>query len=89
MTNAPREDSRLERILAYMAVGTIVLAIVCIAAVLIGTATGVGANNGFSGGIWPTVFVMPMIALPLGLILFITLFIVNWVRRSKAGTPKN
>lgn len=88
MTNPPREDSRLERILAYMAVGTIALAIVCIAAVLIGTASGAGVNNGFSSGIWPTVFIMPMIALPLGLILFIALFIVNTVRRSKAGAPK-
>ena len=67
--------SRVENILAYMAVGVIGLALVCIFVTLISKA--VGAN--------PLVLFeqIPMLALPAGALLVIALFITAAVRRSR------
>jgi hypothetical protein len=71
--------------LSFIAAGLVVLSIAAIAAVLIGTAAGAGSNNGFSHGVWPTILVLPAIALPLALIAFIIVISISWVRRSRAG----
>jgi TRAP-type C4-dicarboxylate transport system permease small subunit len=62
-----------------MVASIIGLAIIAIAAVLIGYATS--ANNGT--GIWQIVDLVPGIALPIGFVLIIVLLIVTFVRRSR------
>lgn len=88
-TREPIATHRVERILAYMVAATVGLSIAAFLAVMIGTLAGAGANDGFSQGIWPLVLVLPLIGLPIGFILLVTLLIVNGVRRareSRAGS---
>jgi FtsH-binding integral membrane protein len=79
--NAPQLSSRIERILAYMVAALVGLSVLAFVAVLIGTASGVGANDGFSQGGWPIILVLPLIALPLGFLLLIALLVTSGVRR--------
>lgn len=79
----PSTTSRLERILAYMVAGVVGLSILAFLTVIIGTAMGVGDNDGFSQGIWPTVLTLPLFGLPLGFVLIIVLLTVSIARRSR------
>lgn len=69
-----------------MVIGIIGLAVVSILAVIIATATGL-KGPGFSTGIWPVVFILPIIALPIGVVLIIVLLVVNWRQRSRDRRP--
>ncbi|GGI48006.1 Zn-dependent protease with chaperone function [Agromyces flavus] len=79
----PVTDHRTERVLAYMVAATVGLSILSFLAVMIATFAGVGANDGFSQGIWPVILVLPLIGLPIGFVLLIVLLIVNGVRRTR------
>lgn len=68
-----------------MVAGVIGASILAFIAVLIGTVAGAGADDGFSQGIWPFVFIFPMIGLPLGFLLIIALMIISSRRRSRAA----
>lgn len=63
-------------------IGASVLAFLC---VIIGTAAGAGADDGFSQGIWPFVIMFPLVGLPIGFVLIIALIIASSVRRSRAA----
>lgn len=73
---------RIDRILAYMALGLTIVSIVCFFAVILARPLGV---EDFSEGIWPLVVVLPLIALPIAFILIVVLLIVSFVRRSRAN----
>jgi hypothetical protein len=73
-------DHRAERVLAFMIAAAIGLSVICFLAVIIGTAVGV---RDFDSGVWPLVIVLPVVGLPLGLILLITLIIVSGIRRAR------
>lgn len=90
MVTTPIADStsRTERILAYMVAGVVGLSILAFVAMLIGTASGVGDNDGFSQGVWPFVITLPLIGLPLGFLLLIGLLVVNGIRRSREAKAK-
>lgn len=82
-------EHRAERILAYMFVGVVGVSILSFLAVMLGTLAGVGANDGFSQGVWPAVLMLPWFGLPLAFLLLIALLIVNGARRtreSRAGS---
>lgn len=83
--SGPLTQHRAERILAYMFVAIVGLSILAFIAVMIGTAVGAGANDGFSQGIWPIVLTLPLFGLPIAFLLLIALLIVNGVRRARAG----
>lgn len=76
--------NRVERILAYMVAGIIVLSLASFVAVIIATASGLDARS-FSSGIWPMITVLPLIGLPIGFVLIITLLVVSAVRRGRAA----
>ena len=76
---------RAERILAYMFVAIVGLSILAFIAVMIGTATGAGANDGFSQGVWPIVLTLPLFGLPIAFLLLLALLFVTGVRRARAG----
>jgi hypothetical protein len=59
------------------------LSILAFLTVIIGTAMGVGDNDGFSQGIWPAVLTLPLFGLPLGFVLIIVLLTVSIARRSR------
>ena len=67
-----------------MIAATIVLSILAFLAIIIGTSLGAGADNGFSQGVWPTVFILPLIGLPFGLVLIVVLLVVSALRRGRA-----
>ena len=73
---------RIDRILAYMALGLTVLSIACFFAVILARPLGV---TDFSEGLWPTIVVLPLIALPIAFLLIITLLVLSFVRRSRAN----
>ncbi len=66
-----------------MTMGMVGLSILAFFAIIIGTAMGAGADNGFSQGIWPTVFILPVIALPIGILLLLVLVVLNMRRRAR------
>lgn len=73
---------RIDRILAFMALGLTVLSIVCFFAVILARPAGV---VDFSQGLWPTIIIMPEIALPLAFLLIVALLVMSFVRRSRAN----
>ncbi len=81
--SGPITQHRAERILAYMFVGIVGLSILAFIAVMVATFAGVGANDGFSQGIWPIVLTLPLFGLPIGFLLLVALLIVNGVRRAR------
>ncbi len=76
--------NRLERVLAIMIVAIVVLALVCFVAVIAATAAGV-QSEGFSQGVWPAVFFVPYLGLPLAFLLIVVLLVSNGIRRSRAA----
>lgn len=77
--------SRVQRILAYIVAALIVVSLVCIALILIGSAAGWLPHSQAAAehGLWPTVSLIPLIALPLGFVLIIVLMIINTRNRAK------
>jgi hypothetical protein len=73
---------RLDRILAYMSLGLVVLSIGCFIAVIIARPAGV---TDFSQGIWPLIAVLPLIALPVAFVMIVALLIMTFVRRARAN----
>lgn len=84
-TPPPVRANRIERILAIAVVVLIVASLGCFIAMIVGTSLGIGDNDGFSHGIWPTVILVPYYGLPLAFILIVALLVSNGVRRSRAA----
>ena len=79
-SSTPVGGHRLERILAVLVAVAVGVSIVSFLAVIIGTAAG---ERDFGGGLWPTVIMTPLLGLPLGFLLLVTLLIVSAVRRGR------
>lgn len=77
-------SNRVERTLAYMVAGIIVLSLAAFIALIIATGMGLGRDD-FTSGIWPAVTVLPLIGLPIGFVLIIVLLVVSAVRRGRAA----
>ena len=73
-------EHRGERILAYMTASAVILSILCFVAIIIATAAGV---KNFNSPPWPTVFVLPAVGLPIGLLFMFALLIVSGMRRGR------
>jgi len=69
-------QNRLENVLAFMTVGVIATSIICIAIVLVSYYVGVAQLPVF-------LRLVPLIGLPLGMILIVTLVIVSARRRAR------
>jgi uncharacterized membrane protein len=74
--------NRIERVLAYMIAASAGLAFVAIVLVLVGGFAGWD----MTGGIWPTVVVLPLIGLPFAFLLIIAFLVVSAARRRR---PQN
>lgn len=73
---------RIDRILAYMALGLTVVSIVCFFAIILARPLGV---TDFTVGVWPIVALLPLLALPIAFVLIIVLLVMSIVRRSRAN----
>ena len=71
--------TRLERVLASMVASAVVLSLICFFAVILAGPLGYSLDNTFGA----VVVVLPLIGLPIGFILMITLLIISSVRRRK------
>ena len=72
------EPSRAERILVAMTAVSIGLSVLCFIVIVV--VTGVLRIPG-AGPIWSVVVTLPLVGLPLGLVLFASLLVTNFVRR--------
>jgi uncharacterized membrane protein len=66
-----------------MVMGMVGLSVLAFFAIILGTAMGAGTDNGFSQGIWPTVFILPVIALPIAILLMLVLMVISMRRRAR------
>lgn len=82
-TNTPGDVPvrRIDRILAFMSLGLLVLSIACFFAIMIGTASG--AEMG--AGIWVFIGVLVYIAPIVAFILMLAVLIMSFVRRARAN----
>jgi len=81
----PPAPSRLQRTLAFIIAGLFILSVLAIVAIIAGTAMGAFAAQGSGSGIWPTVFFIPLIGLPIAFVLLIVVLIDNFRQRSRAN----
>jgi len=84
-TRTPGDDvpvRRIDRILAFMSLGLGLVSIVCFFVVILARPAGV---TNFGEGIWPTIVVLPMIALPIAFVMMIAVLIMSFVRRARAN----
>ncbi len=81
----PPPASRLQRVLSYIVAALVVVSLVCIAAILIGSAAGAMPAQGAGQGVWPAVILLPLIALPIAFLLLIALLVITGRQRSRAA----
>ena len=63
-----------------MVASAVGLSLICIIAVVIGTAVGV---KNFGEGLWPLAIVLPAPGLVIGLVLIIALIVISSIRRGR------
>nr|WP_205864819.1 hypothetical protein [Planctomonas sp. JC2975] len=69
--------------MAFIGAGLVILSIVCFLVLMIGTWLGAGPDQGSGKGIWPTVELLPLVALPLAFLCIVAVLIVSLVTRSR------
>ncbi len=83
-TRTPGEDvpvRRIDRILAFMSLGLLVLSIACFLAIMIASTQDVD----FGVGVWPAVGLIVYIAPIVAFLLLVTVLIMSFVRRARAN----
>jgi len=75
---------RIDRILAFMSLGLLVLSIACFLAIMIGTASGL-THEDYGTGVWPAVGAIVYIAPPLAFVLMLAVIVMAFVRRARAN----
>ncbi|MCT9821105.1 multidrug ABC transporter ATPase [Microbacterium sp. W1N] len=72
---------RIDRILAFMSLGLLVLSIAAFLAIMIGSSSGADMKS----GAWPTVGVVVYFAPLLAFALLLTVLIMTFIRKARAG----
>lgn len=83
-TNTPGEDvpvRRIDRLLAFMSLGLLVLSIVCFFAIMIGSSSGADMGS----GVWPLIGVFVYIAPIVAFGMMLAVLIMSFVRRARAN----
>jgi hypothetical protein len=75
---------RVDRILAFTALGLAAASILCFFAIIIGTAVGMQQQD-FGSGVWPLVAAVPYWGLPLAFAMIIVLLSMSFVRKGRAS----
>jgi TRAP-type C4-dicarboxylate transport system permease small subunit len=75
--------SRIQRTLAFVIGGLVVISVLAIVAIIAGTWLGAGAAQGSGEGLWPAVFFVPLLALPAAFLLMIALLLVSMLGRRR------
>ncbi|MBP2437233.1 multidrug ABC transporter ATPase [Microbacterium amylolyticum] len=72
---------RIDKVLAGMSLGILLLSVVCFISVMIAGAVGVTNYT----GIWPTVFFVQFAGPVVAFVLLLTLLIMSFIRRGRAN----
>lgn len=75
---------RVDRILAFTALGLAAASILCFFAIIIGTAVGMQQQD-FGSGVWPFVAAVPYWGLPAAFVMIIVLLSMSFVRKGRAS----
>lgn len=75
---------RIDRVLAFGALGLAAASLLCFLGIIIGTATGMQQAD-FGTGAWPFIAAIPLWGLPLAFVMIITLLIMSFVRKGRAA----
>lgn len=75
---------RLDRFLAFAALGLAALAVICFFAIIIGSAAGM-SQEAFSAGVWPLVAAIPLWGLPAAFVMIIALLVMTFIRNGRAA----
>ncbi|MDQ1174618.1 FtsH-binding integral membrane protein [Microbacterium testaceum] len=75
---------RIDRILAFMSLGLLVLSILCFFAIIIGSSSGADMGS----GVWPTVGLLVYIAPPIAFACLMAVLIMSFVRRGRANRAR-
>lgn len=84
---APADDvpvRRIDRILAFMSLGLLVLSVVCFFSIMIATATGATPES-FSSGIWPLVSMLTLVAPIAAFAMLFAVLIMTFIRKARAN----
>ncbi|WP_091226310.1 multidrug ABC transporter ATPase [Microbacterium sp. 3J1] len=87
-THTPDPDvpvRRVDRILAFGALGIAAASVVCFFAIIVGTAVGMQQED-FGGGAWPVIAAVPYWGLPLAFVMIIVLLAMSFIRKSRAAS---
>ena len=76
---------RVDRILAFTALGLAAASIVCFFAIIIGTAVGMRQED-FGSGAWPVVAAIPYWGLPAAFVMIVVLLVMSFTRKGRAGS---
>ncbi|MCK6081343.1 multidrug ABC transporter ATPase [Microbacterium sp. EYE_5] len=76
---------RVDRILAFMSLGLLILSVVCFFSIIIASGPLGLEQSDFAGGAWPVVTLVVYIAPPIAFALLLTLLIMTFVRRGRAN----
>lgn len=76
---------RIDRILAFSALGLAAASIICFFAIIIGTAVGMQQKD-FGAGVWPFVAAIPYWGLPLAFVMIIVLLAMSFIRKGRAAS---
>ncbi|CAN3702600.1 MULTISPECIES: hypothetical protein [unclassified Microbacterium] len=75
---------RIDRVLAFMSLGLLALAIVCFFSVIIGSSSGADMRS----GVWPTVGLLTYFAPPVAFACLLAVLIMSFVRRARANKAR-
>lgn len=88
MSTSPSDQApavrRIDRILAFGALGLAAASVLCFVAIIIGTAAGMQQED-YAVGAWPIIAAIPMWGLPLAFVMIITLLIISFIRKGRAA----
>ncbi|KQQ65907.1 MULTISPECIES: hypothetical protein [Microbacterium] len=76
---------RIDRILAFSALGLAAASIICFFAIIIGTAVGMEQED-FGAGVWPFIAAIPYWGLPVAFAMIIALLIMSFIRKGRAAS---
>jgi uncharacterized membrane protein len=83
-TRSPGDDlpvRRIDRILAFMSLGLLMLSVVCLVSIIIGSAAGAD----FGTGAWPAVGTIVYVAPIIAFVLLMAVLIMTFVRKGRAN----
>lgn len=84
-TPAPSEDlpvRRIDRVLAFMSLGLLVLSIVCFLVIILAKPLGV---TDYSGPVWGILGAIVWTAPPIAFLLLVTVLIMTFIRKARVG----